>query len=291
MASNDQNNESPDNIQNLYEEMLLTHSLLPSYSSPQLLNNVLRELHQHVESAHSNSLSTPNSLARQASTQNTNADPTADSVVINMDSILNRNPGYISNSHVGLENSRPGATDATTSDERTFGNRNPNEPTNGNGNGDGLHNVIEIQQTLEIVQKYLPFILILIAKSLYDHCNEVLYLAIVLGTFIHANSIVKREATKRSRRSLSKLFVTLLYVFASVAFIIYVYKDEKLHLNLMFIRPPSSTVWELLWTCVLTDFILKLITIAFKIMLTMLSAKIVPFQKQVINILYQIKSR
>ena len=40
-------------------------------------------------------------------------------------------------------------------------------------------------------------------------------------------------------------------------------------------------VWELLWLVVLTDLIVKIITVEIKILVTMMPAFILPFQKRV----------
>lgn len=254
-----------------------------------LLNDVLREFQQHVESArmaNSRGISISNLLNRPStseSSSNSTQNQLNDSIVINLENVVPHSSA--NNANISHSNFQAASLLNT---ENTNGNSNSNNNADDGPSTDTLRNVIEAQQSLEILQKYLPFLLILIAKGLYDHCEGIFNLIILFATFMHANSVVKREATKQARRSLSKLFVALLYILACFAFIGYVFEDEKLYLNLVFIPPykQPATVWALLWTAGLTDFILKLITIIFKILLTMLPVKVIPFQRRVIANLF-----
>ncbi|KAF2900662.1 hypothetical protein ILUMI_05525 [Ignelater luminosus] len=313
MANNHMNTTSPGNAySNIYihnDNTIVTHSptsMPPPYDSvgsdgelrlirsgaprrtaesTRLLNDVLREFQQHVESArmaNSRGISISNLLNRPSTSEsspNSSQNQLNDSIVINLENVVPHSSA--SNANISHSNFQA-ASLLNGEGMNTNGNSNSNNNADDGPSTDTLRNVIEAQQSLEILQKYLPFLLILIAKGLYDHCEGIFNLIILFATFMHANSVVKREATKQARRSLSKLFVALLYIFACFAFIAYVFEDEKLYLNLVFIPPykQPATVWALLWTAGLTDFILKLITIIFKVLLTMLPVKVIPFQRR-----------
>lgn len=253
-----------------------------------LLNDVIREFQQHVETArmvNARGISISSLLNRPSSSEvlvpNTNQSQSSDSIVINLENVGPSRHDASGAMNIGHSNFQA-ASLLNNEGVSSNGNGNSNNSGNDGPTTETLRNVIEAQQSLEILQKYLPFLLILIAKGLYDHCEGIFNLIILFVTFMHANSVVKREATKQARRSLSKLFVALLYILACFAFIAYVFEDEKLYLNLIFIPPYKQpvTVWALLWTAGLTDFILKLITIIFKILLTMLPVRIIPFQRR-----------
>lgn len=160
-------------------------------------------------------------------------------------------------------------------------NNNTNEDT------DRMQTVIEFQQFLKVVLKYMPFVLILLAKAVYDYHEGIFNLLILFVTFAHANSTVKKEAIKRQRRSISNLAIELLYIIACLVFIHYVFSDDlqnfHIVLNLVLIRTFTHplTVWNLLWIVTITDFVLKLFTVTIKIFLTMLPASIVEFKKRV----------
>ncbi|KAL1506619.1 hypothetical protein ABEB36_005946 [Hypothenemus hampei] len=147
-------------------------------------------------------------------------------------------------------------------------------------------NSIEAQQALQTIFKYVPFILILLAKAVYDFHEGIFILVILFGTFSHANSTVKHEALKRARRSLWILSVELCYIFVCILSIHYLFEDElhnfSMVLNLVLIRTFNHplTVLNLLWIVTITDFTLKLITVMIKICLTMLPGKVVEFKKR-----------
>ncbi|XP_022919830.1 E3 ubiquitin-protein ligase RNFT2 [Onthophagus taurus] len=145
-----------------------------------------------------------------------------------------------------------------------------------------LQNMLEARQCTKILQKYIPFVLILFAKGLYDHHEGILNVIVLLTTFTHANSVVKKEATKKTRKNYSKLLLALLYIVCAIVFIYYQFGCSKLYLNLIFIRTYESSlkVWDLLWIVGVTDFILKLITVVVKIFVTLMPHKIIAFQKR-----------
>ncbi|KAJ8937464.1 hypothetical protein NQ314_011853 [Rhamnusium bicolor] len=165
-----------------------------------------------------------------------------------------------------------------------------NVPNNGNNNNsddqERIQTVIETQQCIKFLLKYVPFILILLAKAVYDYHEGIFILVILFMTFAHTNSAVKKEAIKRQRRSISMLSIELVYIFVCLVFIHYVFEDD-LHnfnvvLNLVLIRTFTHplTVWNLLWIVTITDFILKLFTVTIKILLTMLPGAVLAFKKR-----------
>ncbi|KAK4881102.1 hypothetical protein RN001_004421 [Aquatica leii] len=240
-----------------------------------LLNDVIREFQQQVENR---GISFSNILNRSSEFTTLNQPSPSDSVVINLENV-STNRHSLPNPDIGHSNYQAAAllNSGIAAPAPNVDINTPETPQN-----DTIHNVREIQQSLEVFQKYLPFLLILIAKGLYDHCEGIFDLIVLFVTFLHTNSVVKREATTQARRSLTKLLAALCYILVCFAFIGYVFQDEKLYLNLVFIPPYKhlTNVWALLWTACVTDFILKLITIIFKIFLTMLPPWIIPFQRR-----------
>lgn len=164
--------------------------------------------------------------------------------------------------------------------------RNNNVPSDDFG-VDRTQTVIEAQQAIQLLLKYVPFLLILLAKAFYDYRYSIFILVIFFATFAHTNSAVKKQATRRDRRSLVTLCIELLYIGSCILFVHYIFSDDLHHLNIFFnfilIRTftDSLTVGKLLWIVIVTDFGLKLITVTIKILLTMLPGRIVPFQKRV----------
>lgn len=175
-------------------------------------------------------------------------------------------------------------------EQRTDNSNNLNNNNNNNeefNNTDRVQTVLEAQQYLQVILKYVPFLLILLAKAVYDYHDAIFVLIILFTTFAHTNAAVRKEATKRQRRSLTTLSIELLYIIVCTIFVHYVFADD-LHnfnvvLNLILIRTFTHplSVGSLLWIVTITDFVLKLITVTIKILLTMLPGRILPFQKRV----------
>ncbi|KAJ3640946.1 hypothetical protein Zmor_027478 [Zophobas morio] len=259
------------NSDNTHPRLLMTHSSsIPSFQrrtadgARQLrdnFNNVIREIQPLVETARTvnagvqNAISMTNFLNRPQELPQSSSD---NSFVIDLD--VNQEP--------------------EPSVER--GNNN-NEDLN---NVERAQTVAEAQQFLQVVLQYVPFILILLAKAVYDYHDSIFILVILFATFAHTNSAVKKETTKRDRRSLGTLAIELLYIFACCVFVHYIFEDEMSNYNVVFhlvlIRTFTEplTVGKLLWIVTITDFALKLVTVTVKILLTMLPEKIVPFQKR-----------
>lgn len=247
------------------------------------LTNVIREIQPLVEYDISNFLNRP--IHSEPNIANNNG-----SVVINIEEPNHANNvagenGFYNHSHENnnVNNNNNNVPVNVEPNNATNNNNNDNSTGNDNSATERLQTVLEAQHYITVLQKYIPFVLILLAKGLYDHHEGILNLIVLLATFTHANSVVKKEATKRSRRNLSKLFCASLYIICAIVFIHYIFEDEKLYLNLIFIRTYSKplTVWDLLWIVAITDFILKLVTVMFKILLTLLPDQIVAFQKRV----------
>ncbi|XP_050293649.1 E3 ubiquitin-protein ligase RNFT1 isoform X2 [Anthonomus grandis grandis] len=147
-------------------------------------------------------------------------------------------------------------------------------------------NPLETQQALEVILKYVPFLLILLAKAVYDFHEGIFILVILFGTFCHANTTVKHEALKRARRSIWVLSVEMCYIFVCILSIHYLFEDDLHNFNIVFnlvlIRTFNHplTVLNLLWIVTITDFTLKLITVMIKIFLTMMPGRVIEFKKR-----------
>lgn len=159
-------------------------------------------------------------------------------------------------------------------------------------NPERLQTVLEAQQIFNVLLKYIPFILILFCKTIYDYHEGIFIFVVLFVVFAHSNSTVRKETTKRHRRSLSGLSIELLYILACMGFVNYVFDNAlnsfNIVLNLVLIRTFTHplTVGHLLWIVAVSDFVLKLITITVKILLTMLPDRIIPFQKRVLTVCF-----
>lgn len=276
--------------------LFMTHTTtLPSFQRRTLesarqirdnLNTVIREIQPLVDTARTvngsisitNLLNRPSPSEPSGSRSAVNASAPPESFVINFDNNSHETSDSL-HSHAALL-----LNDVNASNE----NSNSNNNTDDEHNGERAQPLAEAQQLFAVILKYVPFMLILLAKGLYDHHEGIFNIIVLFAVFVHADGAVRKEATKRARRSISKLCLALLYIACCMIFIFYLFQDEKLYLNLIFIRTYNKTltVWDLLWFVTITDFILKLITVAVKIFITMMPASVIVFQKRVSLIVF-----
>ena len=84
-------------------------------------------------------------------------------------------------------------------------------------------------------------------------------------------------------RSIISLFSELIFATSSILIVHFLFGHGKLLPNVIMFPGYTDTmdVWELLWLVVLTDLIVKIITVNIKILITMMPACVLPFQKRV----------
>lgn len=227
-------------------------------------------------------------LNRQPQPEATPQSRVADSYVIN----LNDQPSTSSvagsqqeSTHDHRHHHHRTATDNFLNNIREAANAESQNNNNNvdEGQTDGRHISPETRALLEILQKYVPFVMILLAKCIYDHRAGILHFVALLVTFIYTNNNLKLEIAKQQNRSRVVLLVVLFYIVGCIVFIDYMFEEHKLYLSLILIPSYTQpiTLWELLWSVAITDYILKLITIVFKVILTCMPVRILAFQKRV----------
>lgn len=143
-----------------------------------------------------------------------------------------------------------------------------------------------MKQLFRVLLDCVPFVQFLLARFVSDYYKLIFDLVFLFTTFVHADSVVREEIIKKNKRSLGVLVFELLYIFVSLIFVCCGIIDKvdqfNVVISLAFIKtlPYSLTVGQVFWFVTITDFILKLITVAIKIIFTMYSDKIVSFQKR-----------
>ncbi|XP_029666413.1 RING finger and transmembrane domain-containing protein 2-like [Formica exsecta] len=152
---------------------------------------------------------------------------------------------------------------------------NNNASENNTANNNNVQIGPETRAMLKQLQQYVPFVTILLAKSLYDHRAGIFMFVVLLITFIHANNDLKREIAKQHNRSWSLLMLILCYIIACIMFVGYTF---DLHAFAPYAEP--LTIWDLLCYVTVMDFFLKLITIMCKVLLTCLPVRLLAFQNR-----------
>ncbi|XP_075975822.1 E3 ubiquitin-protein ligase RNFT2 isoform X2 [Anticarsia gemmatalis] len=146
---------------------------------------------------------------------------------------------------------------------------------------DGTQQVVDVRATLNLLIRYAPFYFILFIKFMYDSREGIFTFIILFCTFTHSNSLVRREHGKQMNRSILALFSELVFTSSCIVIVHFLFGHGKLLPNVvMFPGYTDLDVWELLWLVVLTDLIVKIITVDIKLLVTMMPAFILPFQKR-----------
>lgn len=175
-----------------------------------------------------------------------------------------------------------GISEPSNSNAVAISSNNDMAQTEGNADPHNMEVAAETKAALVTLLRYVPFLLILLVKSLYVHREGILSLVILFITFVHCNNVVKKEATKGPKRNKSKLLLALLYIVICITFINYMFEEEQLyrHLVLMHVFIKSLTVLDLLWFVAVNDFMLKLVTISIKIVVTLMPGAVIQFKKR-----------
>ncbi|KOB77847.1 RING finger and transmembrane domain-containing protein 2 [Operophtera brumata] len=137
------------------------------------------------------------------------------------------------------------------------------------------------QQTLNVLIRYAPFYLILFLKFLYDSREGIFAFIILFSMFVHCNGLVRREHGKQTNRSIRAMLSEIFYTVCCIFVVQVLFGHEKLLPNVvMFPAYTQLDVWELIWLVSLTDLMAKIITVDFKLLITMMPACLLPFQKR-----------
>lgn len=123
------------------------------------------------------------------------------------------------------------------------------------------------------------FILLLLLHFLYDHRLGLLVFLCLGGTFYYTNMKLVHAIHQSAVREQSRSWFGLLNLFWLCGFLIlnifilyYVFSDQKLW-RILFFQMASVqdiSVWTLLWCVVMTDYIIKFLTVISKSLLAML---------------------
>ncbi|CAB3236080.1 unnamed protein product [Arctia plantaginis] len=242
------------------------------------LNSVFREIRPLVEHARMGNnarLSLPTWLPRNT--------PTTHQIV---EVGLQRPQSSIAHVNLG-----PSAQTYVVTERGTPPTQRPQPPSHGVSNSatndpnfqseDGTQQVVDVRATLNLLIRYAPFYFLLFIKFMYDSREGIFTFIILFCTFTHSNSLVRREHGKQMNRSILALLSELVFTSSCIVVVHFLFGHGKLLPNVvMFPGYTELDVWELLWLVVLTDLIVKIITVDIKILVTMMPAFILPFQKR-----------
>ncbi|KAK0054996.1 E3 ubiquitin-protein ligase RNFT1 [Biomphalaria pfeifferi] len=151
------------------------------------------------------------------------------------------------------------------------------------GNGEGVPNTGLPQSTeLTMLTKWVAesgiFILLLFLHFLYDHSLGLLVFLCLGGTFYYTNMKLVHAIHQSAVREQSRSWLGLLnlmwlcgFLMVNIVIIFYVFSEQEMW-RLLYFRMAivaDISVWTLLWCVVLTDYIIKFLTVITKSMLAM----------------------
>jgi len=166
-------------------------------------------------------------------------------------------------------------------------NNNSDDPNAVDGNSDNLAQIPEARALINTVSRYFPYVCILFAKTCYDHLDGLLDIFALFIVFAHSNFTLKQEITKQAQRRFLYLIRELLYIILVVTIIAFLLEKKENSISLFFAPlniPPEEkqlALKDLLFSVIITDLILKLFTVAVKILFTMLPRRCVEFKNRV----------
>merc|ERR1719322_1391872 len=166
-----------------------------------------------------------------------------------------------------------GAGDSTNTGDQTG--------DNDNGWSAILNSNPELKAVVSACEKYIPFLLIIMVKSVFEHGTGIIVCCGLVLTFLHANSVLKQQVARQNRTNCGALLAISINLIACILFIYFVFLDNNLPLSAFFIPPDKvPTFYDLLWIVGVNDFILKFMAVLAKILVTLMPAKIIPYQKR-----------
>jgi hypothetical protein len=138
----------------------------------------------------------------------------------------------VTNSNPDLELGDPEAPEPNdTAGEANANRRNPDP---GLESVSGLFGQIlgqnpELQGMVSAMEAYVPFVIMLTVKLLFDHVIGIFVFGCLVTTSFHANSVVKQQVSRQDRRNVWALLAVMVNLIACIVFIYFVFQDEKLY--------------------------------------------------------------
>lgn len=138
---------------------------------------------------------------------------------------------------------------------------------------------------LEYLVRYVPFICIILAKTSYDLLDSVLDILALVITFMHANMVVRQQVALQTHRSIFKLLRELVYIILVIAVVGFMLEKDNIFIGLIFAHSSSEespfTLRHMLFSIGVTDFVLKLVTVGVKIVITLMPPSIIEYKGRV----------
>uniref|UniRef100_A0A182VPW0 RING-type domain-containing protein n=1 Tax=Anopheles minimus TaxID=112268 RepID=A0A182VPW0_9DIPT len=147
---------------------------------------------------------------------------------------------------------------------------------------EALNQLPESRALIETLARYMPLLVILVAKLCYDHLDGIMTLLMLLIMFYHANWAVRQEISKQKQRRVIVLLRELIIIVVSllIFWLAIEWKSICLVILLMPDHLQQESLKGLLYAVCITDLILKLITIVIKIIVTLMPPRVIDYKSR-----------
>ncbi|XP_050068970.1 E3 ubiquitin-protein ligase RNFT1 [Anopheles maculipalpis] len=149
-------------------------------------------------------------------------------------------------------------------------------------NDDALNQLPESRALIEAVGRYVPLLIIVVAKLSYDHLDGIMHFLLLLLTFYHSNWVVRQEISKQKQRRVIVLLRELIILVLALLILGLVMEWKIICLVILFIpdHMQQDSLKGLLFAVCITDLILKLIIIVIKIIVTLMPPSVVDYKSR-----------
>uniref|UniRef100_A0A182SZ67 RING-type domain-containing protein n=1 Tax=Anopheles maculatus TaxID=74869 RepID=A0A182SZ67_9DIPT len=165
----------------------------------------------------------------------------------------------------------------TTRSNSISSNQQNEDPTD-----DALNQLPESRALIEAVGRYMPLLVIVVAKLSYDHLDGIMHFLLLLLTFYHSNWVVRQEISKQKQRRVMVLLRELIILVLALLILGLVMEWKIICLVILFIpdHMQQESLKGLLFAVCITDLILKLIIIVIKIIVTLMPPSVVDYKSR-----------
>jgi len=135
----------------------------------------------------------------------------------------------------------------------------------------------EVYSLLRSFLRYLPFVILVLLKEIYEHTTDIFLILGLFATFTHANNTVKHQVSRQAKRELSSLGVIILNIITCMLFVYFLGGNNELNQSLFLFPLSLSTpisLPSLVWKVVIMDHILKLGIVLIKAIITAVSPRV-----------------
>ncbi|KAK8719923.1 hypothetical protein OTU49_006501 [Cherax quadricarinatus] len=145
-----------------------------------------------------------------------------------------------------------------------------------------LNQFPEVRSGLLVAWQYCTFFFIILAKAVFDHVTGLMVILTLIIGFMWSNNIVKKAVAQQGRRPIKPLLAMLVNLPAGVFFLYYSYRNDKLFYSVLLIPPDHEGygVMDLMWIVIVSDYVLKLVTVLVKTIITLMPHSIMHYQNR-----------